>query len=93
MRVFLIVLLVVLLSCGTRQRIHQLPAFAFYQTDSGSVWVYRNHERAEVIGPFLIIPAPDTQDSAQVVYFPNGMQPPADKIRWVSCSIYTGSSL
>lgn len=65
-----------------------LPSCVFHQTDSGIVWVYRNHERAEVIGPFLIIPALGTQDTSQVDYFPNGMQPKALPVKWVNYRFY-----
>ena len=90
--VFLIAVGFLLLSCGTRQHINQLPTFAFHQTDSGMVWVYRNHERAEIIGPFLITSAPGTLDSAKVEYFPNGVQPPSVKEQWRSWTVYTGRS-
>ncbi len=83
----ILILLLFLLACGTRKPI-SLPSCVFHQTDSGIVWMYRNSERAEVIGPFLIIPAPGAQDTAEVDYFPNGMQPEVPTVKWISHRFY-----
>ena len=52
------------------------------------VWVYKNHERAEIIGPILLIPAPDPLNVSEVDYFPNGMQPKVPSAKWISHRLY-----
>jgi len=73
MKQFLILLtLLILLSCGSRKSTMNLPRYVFHQTDSGTCWVYKNHERGEVIGPILIMHISEPGDSTEIDYFPNG---------------------
>ena len=67
--IFLFIL--ILLSCGTRRRT-LYPKTVIHPTDSGVYWLYKNHERAELVRLFLPHPTPDTLDFAKVNYFPNG---------------------
>ncbi len=63
--------IIILFACGTRR--HTLyPLTVIHPTDSGVYWMYKNHERAELVRLFLPHPAPDTLDFAKVDYFPNG---------------------
>lgn len=92
-RTTITLLLLILLSCSSvKQRLHKHPTLVLYQTDTGTVWLYRNHERAEIIGPHLLISAPDTLHSDKVEYFPNGVQPESEPIHWVNRPLYSGTS-
>jgi len=73
MKVLLILFgLFLLLSCGTRKLHYIYPRMVFHQTDSGTCWVYKNHERGEVIGPIFIMHISEPGDSTEIDYFPNG---------------------